>query len=138
MKYSLHYFLLVILLACALGAGRLAARAEEGSVNQKLTGTEKIIEPVVGSNAQRLYCAELWNVYYEREKFDIEVSTRGPQNEVVVFKCPDCSLEKDFVEPFLNSEYQGKTGMDRVKECGFVSAIFKGRKGMEEIVKQVP
>jgi hypothetical protein len=138
MKYSLNYLLLVILLAFVFGVGRFEARAEEESINETLTEKEEIIEPVVGSSAQRLYCADFWNVYYEKEKSEIKVSTRGLQNEVVVFRCPDCSLEEDFVEPFLNSEYQGETGMDRIKECGFVSAIFKGRRGMEGIVKQVP
>ena len=138
MKYSLIYLLLVILLAPVFRGGRSAARAEEESINGTLTEAGEVIEPVIGTSAQRLYCADLWNTYYEKEKSEIKVSTRGLQNEVVVFNCPDCSLEQDFVEPFLNSEYQGKTGMDRIKECGFVSAVFRGRKGTVEIVRQVP
>jgi hypothetical protein len=93
--------------------------------------------PEIKQNPQRSYCATLWNVYYEKEGFEIEVLTRGMHDEVVVFKCPECSLEKEFVDPFLVSEYQGKTGMDRIKECGFLVAIFKGRRGIQEIIKQV-
>ncbi len=94
--------------------------------------------PEVKENPQRLYCAALWNAYYEKEGFEIAVLTRGMHNEVVVFRCPDCSLEKEFVDPFLVSEYQGKTGMERIKECGFLVAIFKGARGIQEIIKQVP
>jgi hypothetical protein len=137
MKDSFNYLLLVVLLAFVFEVRYFEARAEEEFITETLTETEEIIEPVVGSKAQRLYCADLWNVYYEKEKSEIKVSTTGLQNEVVVFKCPYCSLEENFVEPFLNSEYQGKTGMDRIKECGFVSAIFKGGRGIQEIVKQV-
>ncbi len=138
MKRSLTCLLLTTVLVASFIAGYFGARAEEEFVTETLIDTEEISEPVHGSNAQRLYCADLWNVYYEKEKAEINVSTRGLQNEVVVFKCPDCSLEEYFVGPFLNSEYQGKTGMDRIKECGFISAVFKGSRGMQEIVKQVP
>jgi len=89
-------------------------------------------------NPQRQYCAYLWNVYYEKEGIDMKVLTRGMFDQVVVFKCPECSLEKEVVEPFLHSQYQGKTGMDRIKECGFIAAIFKGGRGIEEIIRQVP
>lgn len=93
--------------------------------------------PEIKQDPQRLYCAALWNAYYEKEGFEIDVLTRGMHDEVVVFRCPDCSLEKEFVEPFLVSESQGKTGMERIKECGFLVAIFKGGKGIQEIIKQV-
>jgi hypothetical protein len=94
--------------------------------------------PEIKSNPQRLYCAKLWNVYYEREGFEMKVLTRGRHNEVVVFRCPECSLEKEYVDPFLLTEYHGKTGMDRIKECGFLVAIFKGGRGIQEIIRQVP
>jgi len=137
MNDLLKYLLLFVSVAIVLEAGHFEATSEEELITETLIETEEIIEPIVGSNAQRLYCADLWNAYYEKEKSGIDVSTRGLQNEVVVFKCSHCSLEENFVEPFLNSEYQGKTGMDRLKECGFVSAIFKGGRGIQEIVKQV-
>ena len=89
-------------------------------------------------NPQRQYCAYLWNDYYEKEGVEMKVLTRGPFDQVVVFKCPECSMEREVVEPFLNSQYQGKTGMDRTKECGFVAAIFKGGRGIEEIIRKVP
>lgn len=138
MKHSLTWLIITAVLVTLFKVGYFGARAEEEFVTETLIETEEVVVPVTGSDAQRLYCADLWNVYYEKEKSEIDVSTRGLQNEVVVFKCPDCSLEENFVEPFLNSEYQGKTGMDRIKECGFVSAVFKGGRGRQEIVKQVP
>ena len=80
----------------------------------------------------------MWNKYYEKEKAEIRVSTRGKYYETVVFTCPNCSLEEYFVNPFLNTEYQGKTGMDRIKECGFTQVVFRGGRGIQEIVRQVP
>jgi len=94
--------------------------------------------PEIKPNPQRSYCANLWNFYYEKENFEMVVLARGIYDEVVVFKCPDCSLEKEFVDPFLFSEYEGKTGMDRIKECGFLIAIFKGARGIREVIRQVP
>lgn len=94
--------------------------------------------PEIKPNPQRLYCAKLWNVYYEREGFQMKVLTRGNHDEFVIFRCPECSLEREFVDPFLSAEYQGKTGMDRIKECGFLVAIFKGARGIQEIIRKVP
>lgn len=113
----------------AIERERIKANVQE-LINEKM--------PEVTQNPQRVYCAALWSAYYKKEGFEIQVLTRGKYNEVVVFRCPDCSLEKEFVDPFLASENQGKTGMDRIKECGFLVAIFKGGRGIQEIVKQVP
>jgi len=102
---------------------------------------EEIIEeqiPEIKPNPQRSYCADLWNYNYKKENVEMVVLARGKYDEVVVFKCPDCSLEKEFVDPFLFSESQGKTGMDRIKECGFLIAIFKGARGIREVIRQVP
>ena len=115
--------------------GTTAEERERIRTNVQEMINEKM--PEVSENPQRLYCAALWNAYYEKEGSEIKVLTRGIHNEVVVFRCPDCSLEKEFVDPFLVSEYQGKTGMDRIKECGFLVAIFKGGRGIEEIIRQV-
>ncbi|HWP90894.1 MAG TPA: hypothetical protein VNN20_01685 [Thermodesulfobacteriota bacterium] len=90
------------------------------------------------TNALRSACAYLWDRYYQKEKVEIRVSTRGNYDETVIFTCPDCSLEENFVEPFLNSEYRGKTGMDRIKACGYTQVVFKGARGLQEIVRQVP
>lgn len=116
--------------------GTTAKERERIKANVQEIIKEKM--PEVQQNPQRLYCAALWNTYYEKEGFEIQVLTRGVHNEVVVFRCPDCSLEKEFVDPFLVSEYQGKTGMERIKECGFLVAIFKGGRGIQEIIKPVP
>lgn len=89
-------------------------------------------------NHQRIFCVEYWNEYYKKmKKANIEVSSRGDYDEVVVFSCPDCSLEEHYVEPFLNTEIDGVTGFDRIKECGFTKAVFKGSKGLREIERVV-
>lgn len=87
----------------------------------------------VGPNPQRGYCVLYWNKYYSDNDIEISVSSKGLYDEVVVFTCPDCSLEEHYVEPFLNSEANGVTGLDRIKACGFVKAVFKGAKGLGEI-----
>ncbi len=95
-------------------------------------------EPEANPDPMRSICAYMWNKYYEKEKAEIRVSTRGKYYETVVFTCPNCSLEEHFVNPFLNTEYQGKTGMDRIKECGFTQVVFRGGRGIQEIVREVP
>jgi len=95
-------------------------------------------QPLVKPNPLRSVCAYMWDRYYKKEKVEINVSTTGTYDETVVFTCPDCSIEENFVNPFLNTEYKGKTGMDRIKECGFTRAVFKGRKGLQGIVREVP
>ena len=98
----------------------------------------EVVEPEIGPNPQRLYCAEEWTEMYRRQKAEIKVTTRGEYNEVAVFDCPDCSLEENFVTPFLEEEYRGKTGMQRLSECGFKTAIFEGFRGTQDIVVEVP
>ncbi len=95
---------------------------------------EEDVEP----EPQRLYCAEQWTMLYKGQKADIEVTTRGQYNELAVFSCPDCSLDEHYVKPFLESEYRGKTGLTRLHECGFTQAVFKGMRGTEAIVVDVP
>lgn len=89
--------------------------------------------PTLGPNPQRMYCMMYWNKYYKDNMINIMVSTEGKYDEVVVFKCPDCSLEEHYVEPFLNTNVDGKTGADRIKECGFIKAKFQGAKGIQEV-----
>ncbi|GIW46369.1 MAG: hypothetical protein KatS3mg078_0246 [Deltaproteobacteria bacterium] len=115
--------------------GAVFGNEEEVDINvEGAAKKEGFVEPGV----LRSTCAYLWDKYYEKEGIEIDVSTRGEQNEVVVFRCPSCNLEEHFVKPFLESEYEGKTGMDRLIECGFLKAVFKGGKGIEEIVVDVP
>jgi hypothetical protein len=95
-------------------------------------------QPLVKPNPLRGVCAYMWDRYYEMERVDIDVSTKGAYNETVVFTCPDCSIEEHFVNPFLDTEYRGKTGMDRIKECGYTRVVFRGGRGLQEIVRQVP
>ena len=87
----------------------------------------------IGPNPQREYCIYTWNDYYEKHDIEIKVNSEGEYNEIIVFSCPDCSLEENYVEPFLNSKVDGKTGADRIRECGFLHAKFQGSKGIQEI-----
>ena len=94
-------------------------------------------EEVILPNPQREYCMLSWNKYYSENKIDIKVSTRGQYDEIVVFTCPDCSLEKHYVDPFLETETNGLTGAQRIKACGFLKAQFKGSKGLRVIERDI-
>lgn len=94
-------------------------------------------EDKIGPNPQRMYCKQYWNSYYSERNIDINVTTRGKYDEVVVFSCPECSLEENYVEPFLKSETNGLTGEDRIRACGFIKAIFVGAKGIREIERDI-
>lgn len=83
-------------------------------------------------------CAQLWNTYYEQEEINIKVRTRGNYDEQIVFFCPTCTDEEHFIKPFTETEYQGMTGMDRIKSCGFDYAVFRGGKGFNEVIVKVP
>ena len=110
-------------------------RAEEETIDAQ--EVVEVVEPEIGPDPQRLFCATEWTEMYRRQKADIRVSTRGRHHEIAVFDCPDCSLEENFVKPFLESEYRGKTGMMRLNECGFETAIFEGFRGTQDIVVEV-
>ena len=86
----------------------------------------------------RSSCAELWNSYYEKEKINIKVYTRGNYEEQIIFLCPTCTDEDHFVKPFIESEYQGMTGMDRIKSCGYDYVVFRGGIGFNELIVKVP
>lgn len=108
--------------------------AQAETVDEALEVEVIDIEP----EPQRLYCAQLWTGLYERQKAEINVTTRGEYDEIAIFSCPDCSLEEHFVKPFLETEYRGKTGLMRLSDCGFQQAVFKGGRGLQEIVVEVP
>lgn len=97
---------------------------------------EEAEEPKVQSDPKRAVCAYKWNSYYAEKNMEIQVTARGKKNESIVFFCQSCNSQEHFVDPFLKSEYQGKTGMERIKECGFTKAIFRGR-GINEVVVPV-
>ncbi len=99
---------------------------------------DKVQFQEIKPHPKRLSCAELWNAYYEKEEYNIKVSTRGNYDEQVLFFCPTCTDEEHFIKPFTESEYQGMTGMDRIKSCGFDYAVFKGGKGVNEVIVEVP
>ncbi len=129
-------FLLMLSIIC--GFAKSIAKAETDAMTTKQEKTQTPKKPEVKPNPMRGICEYTWNSYYQKERSEIRVSTRGERQETVIFTCPDCNLEDHFVNPFLNTEYQGRTGMDRIKECGFTKVVFKGGRGIEEIVRQVP
>jgi len=102
------------------------------------SGPSKAEKPMVKPDPKRVVCAMEWDAYYKSEDIEIAVSTKGDDNEIVVFFCQLCSLEKNFVEPFLNTPYHGMTGMERIKKCGFKQVVFKGGAGINEVVRDVP
>ncbi len=104
------------------------------TMDDALEVEEEDVEP----EPQRLYCAQQWTQLYKGQKADIKVTTRGQYNEIAVFSCPDCSLDEHFVKPFLETEYRGETGLTRLHKCGFTQAVFKGMRGTEAIVVDVP
>lgn len=97
----------------------------------------EITEHEPGPNPQRLYCKKYWNNFYAERNIDIVVSTRGKHDEIVVFNCPECSLEENFVKPFLNAQKNGMTGAERIRACGFKQAVFLGAKGIVEIRRDI-
>lgn len=133
------------LLVCITGysiSGAVETRKESDAVSpSELETTEEAVEVEIEEiepEPQRLYCAEQWTKLYEGQKADITVTTRGQYNEIAIFSCPDCSLDEHYVKPFLESEYRGKTGLMRLHECGYTQAVFKGMRGTEAIVVDVP
>jgi len=131
---------IVLLTAVLLITEARPVLAQSGAGVSETVEVEEVLEvkePEIGPNPQRLYCAEQWTSLYERQKAEIIVTTRGQYNEIAVFDCPDCSLEENFVIPFLENEYRGKTGMMRLYECGYTKAIFEGFRGTQDIVVEV-
>ena len=86
----------------------------------------------------RYICALKWDQYYKSKGIEVDVSTRGRYNEVLVISCPMCSVKEHVVEPFLFTVSDGKTGMEKIKECGFKQVAFRGSLGMRELVYDVP
>ncbi len=119
------------------GTSKDAHRPEYAPVETPEENEEEEIEDI-GPEPQRLYCAEQWTKLYEGQKANIKVTARGHYNQIAEFHCPDCSLDEHFVKPFLETEYRGKTGLMRLHECGFTKAVFKGMRGTEAIVVDVP
>lgn len=114
-----------------------SAVADKGDVPDKMQGTLDL--PVLFTNHQRLYCGMSWKKYYKDNNINIDVSVEGKYDEFVVFSCPVCGLEDSYVDIFLNTKTEdGTTNADRIKECGFVKAKFKGAKGgIGKIVRSI-
>lgn len=134
---SITAFLVFAMFVSIPGGFGKMAKAETYTDTNTQTKIGAREESDIKPDPMRSICAYMWDKYYEKEKADIRVSTRGRYHETVVFTCPNCSLEEHFINPFLNTEYQGKTGIDRIRECGFTQAVFRGGRGIEEVVRQV-
>lgn len=138
------FILLMTAIAAGFGASPSAQERNADSIPFETAQAETMEEALeveiidIEPEPQRLYCAQLWSRLYEGQKAEITVTTRGEYGEIALFSCPDCSLEEHFVKPFLETEYRGKTGLMRLSECGFHRAIFKGGRGLQEIVVEVP
>lgn len=126
----------LVLIFSTISFSEFMAKAQTGA--ETTTQSETQGQPVIQPNPMRSICAYMWDGYYEKVKFEMNVSTRGDYDETLIFTCPLCSLRGHLVDPFLNTEYDGKTGMDRIRECGFTQVVARGGRGMEEIVIQVP
>jgi len=123
----------------AVGSGSSSISSMKGDT--KYIGSEtkdKVEFQKVKPHPLRISCAELWNSYYEKEEINIKVSTRGNYDEQIIFLCPTCTDEDHFVKPFIVSEYQGMTGIDRIKSCGYDYAVFRGGRGFNEVIVKVP
>jgi len=139
MKTSLKIIAVLLLAFCINTSGSYADSDDfdysvyENNGEQVSAKEVTIVFSNIGPNPQREYCIYTWNDYYDKNDIQIKVNSEGEYDEIIVFTCPDCSLEKHYVEPFLNSKVDGKTGADRIRECGFVHAKFQGGKGIQEI-----
>ena len=129
MKTSFKLITVLLFAFCLLNTNALADADDSPEEIQEAD----IQFPTLGPNPQREYCMLYWNKYYKDNMIDINVSTEGRYDEVVVFTCPDCSLEEHYVEPFLNTKIDGVSGADKIKECGFIKAKFQGARGIQEI-----
>ena len=147
MKYYHRIAILILAAVFLYGSGLLDSGADDTGTGPAVneTGPVKTADEAlevdveeIEPEPQRLYCAEQWTQLYKGQKADIKVTTRGQYNEIALFSCPDCSLDEHYVKPFLESEYRGKTGLMRLHECGFTKAVFKGMRGTEAIVVDVP
>lgn len=130
--------LLALMLPQIAFVGNCLAKSNEDMASDTYAQKGGAASSKPSRNPLRSICAIEWNAYYKSRNIEIEVSTRGADNESVVFTCNLCSLEDHFIEPFLYTEYEGKKGIDRVKECGFKQVVFRGGRGINEIVIDVP
>ena len=110
--------------------------SDASAADMKDVMAEEAKVPEVQSDPKRAVCAYKWNSYYAEKNIEIQVTARGKKNESIVFFCHNCSSQEHFVDLFIKGEYQGKTGLERIKECGFTQAIFRGR-GINEVIVPV-
>ena len=140
LKKAVYFLPLVVCLfvlpEVAISGGDVEEEVEDTMPELEVVEPE-IPEIKITENPQRNYCMLQWNEYYKNEGTNIVVSTRGEFDEIVVFSCPDCSLEEHFVDPFLNTRTYGMTGIERIRACGFIKAVFKGSKGIRVVERVI-
>ena len=134
MESSLKLTMVLIFAFCLFST---SAWADTNNSPKEIRRTD-VQSPALRPNPQREYCMLYWNKYYKDNTVDISVSTEGRYDEFVIFTCPLCSLEEHYIKLFLNTKMaDGKTGANRIRECGFVKARFKGAKGTDKIEKSI-
>jgi hypothetical protein len=109
------------------------------AVFKGMRGTEAIVVdvPRVFPDPNRLVCINDWSKDYQKNYPTIQISSRGELNEVIVFSCLNCPFQKSFITPFLLTVSDGRTAMERMKQCGFTEIVFTNPMGTREVVREV-
>ncbi len=99
---------------------------------------EIVIEvPQVFPDPNRMVCINEWSEQYRKDSPLVQVSARGEFDEAIVFTCLYCASQKSFIAPFLLTVHNGKTAMDRMRECGFQEVVFTNPSGTKEVVREI-
>lgn len=102
-------------------------------------GTQEIVIDVqhVFPNPRRAVCVQDWSMRYQKKYPQVKVSSRGELDESIVFSCSGCTSQEGFILPFLETDHEGRTAMDKLRSCGFTEVVFTNASGTSEVVKQV-
>lgn len=99
---------------------------------------EIVVEvPQVFPDPARIACIDSWSKRYKKDSPLVEISARGEYDETIVFTCLYCASQKSFVAPFLLTVHEGKTAMERMRECGFKNVVFTNPSGTKEVVREI-
>lgn len=121
------------------GYMRLSECGFQQAVFEGGRGIEEIIVevPQVFPDPARIACINSWSKRYEKDSPQIGISARGEFDETIVYTCLYCASQKSFVAPFLLTVHEGKTAMERMRECGFKNVVFTNPSGSKEVVKEI-